>query len=224
MRKIIKSYFQNFDEFIEKYEWILFKKEIGILSDFLKNKENVIKFDNYYINKNKPKIVLCGLNPGRLGAGLTGIPFIDFNSLSQMLPNIERFDKENSANFIFKIIQRFGFEYFYEKFYITNISKYGYYKIGSGKNINYPDLPIQVQDWLYEKFIDEMKSLNPDVIIPLSESVENSLKKLKSQGSLPYQIGERLNHPSWVMTYKKKEMDIWLDKYEKRLIDTLNKR
>ena len=35
------------------------------------------KFYNKYYNNTQPRRIILGINPGRFGAGLTGIPFTD---------------------------------------------------------------------------------------------------------------------------------------------------
>ena len=72
--------------------------------------------------------VICGINPGRNGAGKTGVPFLDFNSLSQLLPNLKKEDSERSSQFFFEIVEHFGAKKFYETFYVTNISWLGFIK------------------------------------------------------------------------------------------------
>jgi hypothetical protein len=55
-------------------------------------------FDEYYASHN-PRIVICGINPGRRGAGKNGILFIEFCSLAKILSDINRCDSERSAQF-----------------------------------------------------------------------------------------------------------------------------
>lgn len=141
------------------------------------------------------------------------MPFIDYKSLSTILSNVDRDETEKSAQFIFKVIEKIGIERFYQNCYVTNISKFGYSKKSSPKNVNYPDLPERVQRWLYKKFIDEMNAIKPEIIIPLSKDVANTLQQMKNDNSLDIKIGERLNHPAWIMTYKKNEEYEWVEKY-----------
>lgn len=42
------------------------------------------------------RVVLCGINPGRNGAGKTGIPFIDFSGASHLLSGIGQNDSRNN--------------------------------------------------------------------------------------------------------------------------------
>lgn len=207
------KYFSDFEEFKKEFSDDLLSKDLVVLDDFLQNKNNIKRYYEKYVSKNKPKIVLCGINPGRFGAGLTGIPFIDFKSLSKMLNDINRTETEQSAQFFFRVIEKIGKERFYQNCYVTNISKFGFAEQGKSRNVNYYDLPKNTQRWLLDRFCEEMNFINPNIIIPLSQNVEHSLNLLKDEGKLSFNIGERINHPSWVMTYRKNDEDIWIKKY-----------
>ena len=69
-------------------------EDIELLDDFLDNWENVKRFYEKYYANGYPKTVLCGINPGKNGAGKTGIPFLDFDSLSKLIDGIEHTDTE----------------------------------------------------------------------------------------------------------------------------------
>ncbi len=221
MKTIVQEYFDFFMIFKEKYSETLKSKNVKILSDFIDNKNNIIEFHKKYVEPNSPKIVICGINPGRNGAGLTGIPFIDFESLSNMLPDINKKDREQSANFFFSVIQQFGIETFYKYFYVTNISWFGFSRIDKSKNVNYyeKDISTEIAICLIDKFVEEMDLINPDYIIPLSKTVLYELESLKNQQKIRAEIGTCLNHPSWIVTYRRKDVITWRQKY----VDTLSK-
>ena len=219
MRIIAEDFFEFHETFKEKYSEILRSMNIQILSNFIDNKNNIVEFHKKYVEPNSPKIVICGINPGRNGAGLTGIPFIDFASLSQMLPCIKKNDWEQSANFFFSIIQEFGIETFYRNFHVTNISWFGFSRIDKSKNVNYYEIPTEIQKYLINKFVEEMAFINPDYIIPLAEHVSWELDSLKKQDKIKAKIGTRLNHPAWVMAHRRKDLNTWRKKY----VDTLSK-
>ena len=66
-------------------------------------------YQKYYDDHN-PRIVLFGINPGRFGGGITGVPFSDPDKLASFceLPNPFEKRKELSSGFIYEIIQAFG--------------------------------------------------------------------------------------------------------------------
>ncbi len=162
-----------------KIELHLKGTDISILDEFLDNWEAISKFNNNYYGNNLPKIVLCGINPGKNGAGKTGLPFLDFTSLSKMVRGIDRQDTERSAQFFFDIVQELGAKDFYKSFYVTNISWVGYLK--DHKNINYYDLPLAAKRFVYDMFKYEMKAVNPTTIISLSGAVKDTVVELFSE-------------------------------------------
>ena len=223
MKTIVEDYFEFYEIFRDKYSETLERKNIRILYEFLENKNNIIEFHKRYVQPNSPKIVICGINPGRNGAGLTGIPFIDFESLSKMLSNIGNKESEQSAKFFYSVIQKFEIENFYQKFHVTNISWYGFSQIDKQKNVNYDNISTEIAIFLIEKFVEEMEFINPDVIIPLSRNVLYELVSLKKRDKIKAEIGTRLCHPSWISTYRSKDFDLWTAKYVEVLTDYLNK-
>lgn len=217
MKTIAEDYFEFYEIFKNKYSEELESKNIGILSNFLENRNNINEFHRKYIQPNSPKVVICGINPGRFGAGQTGIPFIDFDSLSKMLPNIEKKESEKSAKFLFSVIQEFGIENFYQRFHVTNLSWYGFYDLKKGKNVNYDSLPTNIEIYLIDKFVEEMEFVNPEFIIPLSKNVFYELESFKKRNLIKAELGTRLNHPASPIVSK--NVNLWKNIY----VDTLSK-
>ncbi len=204
MRNIVEKFFEFYEIFNEKYSDILRSNNIGILSEFLDNKNNIIEFHKKYIQPNSPKIVMCGINPGRKGAGITGIPFIDTYSLSKMLPDIINPKSEKSAKFFFSIIEEFGIDKFYKNIHFTNMSWLGFYKLDNGINVNYNSLSEEIQNYLIDKFVEEMDFINPEVIIPIGDIVNwELLFNLKEKNRLKAEIGPRLYHPAYRLVERK---------------------
>lgn len=166
------------DLFQEKYtnnaelEAILEKEGIEIIKEYIGNWKNIQRFHDAYYQNCYPKTVLCGINPGRNGAGKTGIAFVDFDSLSKMLSGIDSDDKERSAQFFYEIVEHFGAERFFETFYVTNISWVGFIK--DGKNINYYDLPPKAQEIIFEIYQEEIALINPKTIISIGAKAQET--------------------------------------------------
>lgn len=197
-----------YDDLVTKYEenseFIreLSDAGIDILNGYRSNKNNIKKFYKYFYKNKYPKIVLCGINPGRNGAGKTGIPFIDFDTLREIFLTIFGqsdivSEKENSAQFIKYLIEHFEGNYtdFFEKIYLTNYSFLGYTK--GNDNLNYFELPPNAKGFIDEMFVYEMNVIKPNVIIPLSEEVEKSLILIKQKGLINFATDSRLPHPRY---------------------------
>ena len=170
---------------------------ISLLDDFLDNWEMVKSFNEKYYSVPYPKIVLCGINPGKNGAGKTGIPFLDFLSLSKLLDGVSSKSEERSAQFFYEIVNEIGAEEFYRTFYVTNISWIGYSEVDKCtnrvKNKNYYDLPNPAKKFVIEMFKKEMQAINPTTIISMSQEVNETIKELYGNSSV--EISQTLNHP-----------------------------
>lgn len=170
----------------------LIKEGIEVLSGFIDNIDIVRDFyKNYYMPVKHQRIVLCGINPGKFGAGKTGVPFLDFKSLSQLLSTVNSDENERSAQFIWQIISKFGSQAFFNQVYLTNISWFGFSR--NGKNLNYNELSPLLQKEFTKGFADEMIIVNPRIIIPLSIEVNKTLRTM----NLRYKLGKRLKHPNY---------------------------
>ena len=98
------------------------------------------KFYKKYYSDNNSRHLIFGINPGRFGGGVTGIPFTDTVRLQNICGIENDFQKkqELSSVFIYEMIHAFGGpEIFYNKFYISAISPLGFTK--NNKNLNYYD-------------------------------------------------------------------------------------
>jgi uracil-DNA glycosylase len=203
---------QNHDRYLNDHAFLrlLGEHDICIPSDFLleEGQAAIDAFWNTYYPEGPPRTVICGLNPGRFGAGQTGIPFMDFLSLSQLLPGIQRLDSERSAGFIFRVVQAYGAEAFFQRFYVTNVASVGFLR--DGKNLNYPALPEQALEIVERNFLAEMEIVKPERIISLGREVHRTVLKL---------LGDRvecescLPHPAWVATYRSASMGEWVGRY-----------
>lgn len=121
---------------------------IRIMNPFSENKEIIPiteKFYNLFYNDNKKRKLILGINPGRLGAGATGIPFTDTKRLSEFC-SIEiksLTTHEPSSVFIYDMIEKYGgTKKFYHDFYINSICPLGFTvqnKNGNQVNCNYYD-------------------------------------------------------------------------------------
>src|SRR5690349_4284562 len=96
-------------------------------------------FYTRYYQDESPRTFILGINPGRFGAGVTGVPFTDPVRLEKLnIDNTFARRQELSSVFIYEMIDAFGGpEKFYHQFYITSLSPLGF--VRHGKNYNYYD-------------------------------------------------------------------------------------
>jgi len=183
--------------------------------------ETVEKFYTKYYNDTNQRVFLIGINPGRFGGGSTGIPFTDPVRLQEDLSIKNDFDKrsELSSNFIYQMISKLGGpKAFYGKFYITSVCPVGFTK--DGKNLNYYDIK-SMQDKLEGYMVDHLKKQMTFGHHPIAYSLGKgkNLKYLKWLND-KYQLFEKvkpLPHPRWVMQYRLKRLDEFIDQYKTEL-------
>lgn len=183
----------------------------------------VNQFYNKYYDDSKSRKLILGINPGRLGAGITGIPFTDPVKLAQDCEIPNGFSKrgELSSEFVYHLIKNMGGpSHFYSHFYIGSVSPLGFVK--NNKNYNYYDsleLKRILKPYIINSLVKQIafgletttcycmgQGKNFDYLNLLNEE----LKLFKNIVPLP--------HPRWVMQYKRKQLDYWLQETIQLLI------
>jgi len=199
----------------DEFRFIIRSAKLEILNGYNEN-TNLVKryFEHFYSNK-YPDIVLCGINPGRNGAGKTGIPFLDFNSLSKIFKNVDRYDRERSSTFLYKVIEYFGIEKFFNNFLLTNYSFLGF--VQNKKNFNYYDLPDDALRFIEKTFKYELKIIRPKYIISLSKEVHKSINFIEFDFSV--NTDHYLPHP-YYCSFTSRENN-YLQKYKNLLSELI---
>ncbi len=178
-------------------------------------------FEKYYSDQNE-RMLLIGINPGRFGSGLTGIGFTDPINLESKCGIPNEFDKkpELSSQFMYQMMEQFGgVNAFYSRFLFTSVSPLGFVK--NGKNLNYYDIP-ELKDKLETFMVDALKkqiSMGGSNKIAFSIGMGENVKYLKYLNK-KYQLFsqlESLPHPRWVMQYRRKRMQEFIDEYINKL-------
>jgi hypothetical protein len=180
-------------------------------------------FYHKYYEDNDPRILILGINPGRYGAGLTGIPFTDPVKLEMVCGISNNLTKkaELSADFIYQMIGAAGGpEIFFHKYYISSVSPLGFIK--EGRNLNYYDLP-ELQQTLHDFFISTLNTqlqfgIFRDRCYCLGEGKNYEfLMKLNKQYSFFKEIIP-LPHPRFIMQYRRKKISDYIALYSKHFI------
>ena len=98
------------------------------------------QFYQKYYGDSRPRWWIFGINPGRHGAGVTGVPFTDPIRLLERcgIANNWKKQAELSSLFVYQMIDAYGgVSEFYGNYFITALSPLGY--VRDGKNLNYYD-------------------------------------------------------------------------------------
>lgn len=176
------------------------------------------RFYNKFYNDDHKRFVILGINPGRYGAGLTGIPFTDPIKLEKLFGIENAFPKkpELSADFVHQMIGAYGgHKKFFSSFFINSISPLGFMK--DGKNLNYYDTPALKK--ALEPFI--RKSIETVLTFGISQDVAFCLGEGENYKYLLMLNGREkwfkqiipLAHPRFIMQYKRKKMQQYIDDY-----------
>ena len=193
--------------------------EVEVLNPFLRKetKEIVSTFYSKYYSDNENRLAFIGINPGRLGSGLTGIGFTDPVHLESVCGIENSFNKkqELSSRFVYEMIESFGgVEAFYKDVYVSSVVPLGFVK--RDINLNYYDIKeLEEELTLYrkEQFEKQLPFLRRDVAFCIGKG-----KNLKFLNALNKKEGyfekiEVLPHPRWVMQYRLKRKDEFIEEY-----------
>lgn len=183
-------------------------------------------YQKFYSDSDSRNLIL-GINPGRLGAGATGLPFTDTKRLTADcgIAFDEFSTHEPSSVFVYQVVNAFGGpKKFYSTFYINSVCPLGFLiknKKGNLVNANYYD-----DLGLY-------KAVKPFIIKTLKEQVSFGIntekvwclgtgKNFKFLNELNKEIGlfkeiVALEHPRYVVQYKSKLMPTYLEKFVRLL-------
>ncbi len=185
--------------------------------------EIVETFYHKYYNDNKQRHIILGINPGRFGAGLTGIPFTDPKRLVSEchIPYIGKMSHEPSSVFIYEMINAYGGpEAFYKDIYINSPCPLGFTSTdakGKETNYNYYDskelteavLPFMIEN--IRKQID--LGIKTDTCFCFGTGKnEKFLQKLNNEHQFFGRI-IALEHPRFIMQYKSASKQFYIDKY-----------
>lgn len=179
-------------------------------------------FYNKYYNDANQRHIMLGINPGRFGGGVTGIPFTDPIRLLSECGIENNFTKkqELSSVFMYEMINAFGGpQAFYGKIYISSISPLGFVK--EGKNLNYYDdaaLKKNIEPFVIDCIEKQLAwGIHRDVCFCIGEG--ENLKYLEALNDKHQWFGriQGLPHPRFIMQYKLKQKADYVGEYVKRM-------
>jgi hypothetical protein len=194
--------------------------EVEVLMPF--SDEHVLQsfyaFYKKFYADNEKRYIILGINPGRFGGGVTGIPFTDPIRLEKDCNIKNDFVKrqELSSVFMYEMMRAFGgVESFYKNFYISSYSPLGF--VRHGKNLNYYDdkaLALAIETFAVACLQEQLTwPIHRDVAFCLGDGKNFLwLSKLNAK----HQFFEKiipLSHPRFIMQYKLKQKEEYIDKY-----------
>jgi uracil DNA glycosylase superfamily protein len=180
--------------------------------------EVVKLFFKKYFNDNYSRGLMVGINPGRFGAGITGVNFTAPKQLKEEcgIDHHLKMSSELSAEFIYEMINEYGgAKKFYRDWFIGSVCPLGFIK--NGKNINYYD----------DKKL--LKSVTPFIVDCMNKQVAMGLKTEKCiciGGEKNFKFLKKINdehkwfgeiipvpHPRFILQYRRKQKDKFIHQY-----------
>ena len=199
---------------------------IRIMNPFRENPgvpELSAQFYRKYYSDNNDRHLILGINPGRHGAGLTGIPFTDPKRLIEKcgIAYNGPMAHEPSSVFVYEVIAAYGgIEAFYSDFYINSPCPLGFTKMGdNGKEVNYnyydsKTLTEAVYDFMLESMEKHLAlGIRRDIAFCFGTGQNFKFLNKLNQTQKYFDQLVPLEHPRFVMQYKSKEKMRYIDAY-----------
>lgn len=183
-------------------------------------------YKTFYDDNNKRHLIL-GINPGRFGAGATGIPFSDTKRLSEFCGiKVDGLKThELSSVFVYDLIKAYGgVKKFYSDFYITSVCPLGFTQRNeNGKEVNYNyydtrELQKAVHSFIIDNMYKQIKiGVSTDVCFVMGMGMNAKyLLKLNYEKHFFKKIIP-LEHPRFIMQYRLKKQHEYVKKYLEKL-------
>jgi hypothetical protein len=206
-------------------------ESIDVMNPFRENEfasKISAEFYRKYYSDSQMRTFLIGINPGRLGAGVTGVPFTDTKRMeSECGIEVQAISThEPSSVFVYEFVKAYGGpEKFYRDFYFNSVSPLGFVKQkpnGKKVNFNYYDskaLQEAVEPFIKKTMAEQIRlGLYQGVAICLGSGKNfQYLNKLNEKEKFFSEIVP-FEHPRYVMQYKSKDKQYYIDKF----VDQLN--
>lgn len=180
--------------------------------------ELVKKFFEKYFNDNKSRHLMLGINPGRFGAGITGVNFTAPKQLKEIcgIDHHFKLSSELSTEFIYDMINEYGgVNKFYQDWFIGSVCPLGFIK--NSKNINYYDdkkLLEAVTPFIVD-CINKQVAMGFSTQKCLCIGGEKNFKFLSGLNNEYKWFNEiiPLPHPRFILQYRRKQKEKYIDQY-----------
>jgi len=188
----------------------------------------VKRFLERYYSDNRPRIAVFGINPGRFGAGITGITFTDPVALETLcgIQNDLPKKREPSSVFVYAFAERFGGPAkLFRDFFFTAVSPLGFTK--DGRNYNFyddPSLFSATRPFIVQSMRDQVSlGVSRDVALVLGSGKNRSIfEGLNSEFGF-FKTVVSLDHPRFIIQYRRARLGEYLRKYEEAFLLALER-
>ncbi len=185
-------------------------------------KQTMQKFLYKFFNDANQRMLMLGINPGRFGAGITGVNFTAAKQLTHPCGIEHPFGSQTelSAEFIYDMIAAFGGpETFYSEVFIGSVCPLGFVK--GGKNLNYYDDKglLEAVTPFITNSMNQLLSFRVHKHRCVCIGGEQNYRHLNrwNQQHGWFESIEAVAHPRFIMQYRRREKSRFIDSYLKAL-------
>jgi len=172
-----------------------------------------------YFSDNRERVLVLGINPGRFGAGITGVAFTDPVALADEcgIPNDLPGQRELSSVFVYAVINKLGGpREFNRRFFLSAVCPLGFTR--DWVNLNYYDernleralTPFIVSS--IERHI-ALGGRRDHVVVLGSGKNATFLRRLNNQHRWFTSI-HALDHPRFIMQFRRRQLEAYVKEYE----------
>lgn len=187
----------------------------------------VKRFLKKFFSDNRKRVYVFGINPGRFGAGVTGVTFTDPVALEQYcgIPNELEQRREVSSEFMYEFIQRWGgVRKFYRAFFLTAVSPLGFTR--NGTNYNYYDdqrVYAILKPFIVRTLNDQLAlGARREAAILLGTGTNHRVFTALNHEHRFFSRVYALEHPRFIMQYRRRRLRQYLEKYRAAFSEALS--
>ena len=180
----------------------------------------VASFLNKFFADTRKRVLVFGINPGRFGAGVTGVTFTDpvalarFCGINNDLPKV----RERSSEFVYQFVESWGGpKKFYRNFFLTAVSPLGF--IRNGINYNYYDdekLFSTVRPFIVKTIRAQLDfGADRNAVILFGTGKNKKFFDELNHKHKFFKTVYALEHPRFIMQYRRRKLSNYLKKYRK---------
>jgi hypothetical protein len=175
-----------------------------------------------YFSDNRERTLILGINPGRFGAGITGVTFTDPVALADEcgISNDLPRKHELSSIFVYKVINHLGGpRTFYSRFFLSAVSPLGFTR--GGTNLNYYDerkLERAVTPFIVSSIEAQIAlGCSRDAVIVLGRGHNARFLRQLNEQHRWFASVHALDHPRFILQYRRTQVDSYIRNYEDAL-------
>jgi hypothetical protein len=166
--------------------------------------------------------LIFGINPGRFGAGVTGVAFTDPVALADWcgIDNDLPRRRELSSEFIYQLIDRMGGpDAFYSRYFLSAVCPLGFTR--GGRNLNYYDaaaLQRAVEPLVIRSIRAHLSAggrRQSAIVLGAGANARYLLQLNEAHGI--FGAIHSLDHPRFIMQYRRRKLRDYLARYEEVL-------